>query len=113
MAAHYLFQHPDQIDGLVFLASYPASSDILTAYTGSVLSISGSLDGLATPEKINASKALLAPTTQYVEIQGGDHAFFGWYGAQKGDNPATITREEQQGVVVDEIVAMLTSISAK
>lgn len=59
MAAHYLYQHPDQIEGLVLLASYPASKDDLTRYAGKVLSISGSLDGLATPEKIDSSKLLL------------------------------------------------------
>ncbi len=84
MAANYLFKHPDQFDGLVFLASYPASSDDLSAYTGKVLSISGSLDGLATPAKITASRALLPKDAQFVEIEGGNHAYFGWYGNQSG-----------------------------
>jgi hypothetical protein len=29
-----------------------------------------------------------------VSIEGGNHAQFGWYGPQEGDNPATISREE-------------------
>jgi hypothetical protein len=111
MAAHYLFLHPDQISGLVLLASYPASKDELTAYSGQVLSISGSLDGLATPEKINESKALLPASSQFVEIQGGNHAYFAWYGDQSGDNAATVTREVQQSVIVLSILPLLENVN--
>lgn len=111
MAAHYLYQHPDQIEGLVLLASYPASKDDLTGYAGKVISISGSLDGLATPEKIEASKLLLPVSTQYLVIQGGNHAFFGWYGDQSGDNPATITRKVQQLTVLLGILPIMQSVS--
>jgi Predicted hydrolase of the alpha/beta-hydrolase fold len=103
MAADELFKHSDKFSGLILLASYPANSDDLSRYPGKVLSLSGSLDGLATPAKIEASRALLPATTQFVEIQGGDHAYFGWYGPQSGDQPATITREEQQQTVIDQI----------
>jgi pimeloyl-ACP methyl ester carboxylesterase len=103
MAADYLFKHQEQFDGLILLASYPANSDDLSRYAGKVLSLSGLLDGLATPVKITASKALLPAASQFFEIQGGDHAFFGWYGAQAGDNMATITREQQQTIVIRQI----------
>lgn len=108
MAANYLFKHPNQFEGLVFLASYPASSDDLSTYAGNVLSISGSLDGLATPDKIAASHPLLPRETRFVEISGGNHAFFGWYGNQSGDNAATISREAQQKIVVEEISKILS-----
>jgi dienelactone hydrolase len=112
MAAHYLVQHPDQIAGLVLLASYPGSKDDLTGYTGKVLSISGSLDGLATPAKINASKSLLPASAQYLVIQGGNHAYFGWYGDQPGDNAATITRKIEQLTIVLAILPILKNVSA-
>jgi len=41
-----------------------------------------------------------AATTQWVAIDGGDHAQFGWYGPQDGDQPATISREAQQAQVL-------------
>jgi pimeloyl-ACP methyl ester carboxylesterase len=110
MAAHYLFQHPDEFSGLIFLASYPASSDDLTGYAGRVLSLSGALDGLATPEKIAASHSLLPDSTKFVEIPGGNHAYFGWYGDQSGDNPAGISRESQQTIVVENILELLSTI---
>ena len=101
MAASYLYNHPDDLDGLVLLASYPAENNDLSDYQGGVLSISASLDGLATPDKIIASRALLPASTQWVVIEGGNHAYFGWYGPQKGDNPAMITREEQQQTMLN------------
>ncbi len=110
MAANFLFKQPDQFEGLVFLASYPASSDDLSAYAGKVLSISGSVDGLATPAKITASRKLLPEEAQFVEISGGNHANFGWYGNQSGDNDASISREEQQTIVVESITELLADL---
>ncbi len=111
MAAHYLFENQQAMNGLLLVASYPAGSDDLTDYFGKVTSVSGSLDGLATPADINASRALLPSTTTFFEIQGGDHAQFGWYGEQAGDNPAEISREEQQQELVNSILELLSSVA--
>lgn len=111
MAASYVYEHPDQVDGLVFLASYPADSNDLSTYAGSVLSMSGSLDGLATPMKIERSTALLPVSTEWVIIDGGNHAQFGWYGAQKGDNAATISRVEQQQKVIESTTELLNKVN--
>ena len=73
-----------------------------------VTSIFGTLDGLATPAEIEASKALVPPAATFVPIEGGNHAQFGWYGPQQGDNEATITREEQQEQVIAATEAALT-----
>lgn len=110
MAASYLYNHPDEIEGLILLASYPAKSNDLSSYDGEVVSISASLDGLATPDKIAASEPLLPPQTVWVVIEGGNHAYFGWYGDQKGDNQAAITREEQQQVVIESTLQLLTEV---
>lgn len=110
MAAHFVNEVPGQISGLLLLAAYPAGSDDLTAYTGSVLSVSANLDGLATPENIDASRVLLPPQTQWLQIQGGNHAGFGYYGDQKGDNQAKITREEQQRLLLEGTLTFLADI---
>lgn len=39
-----------------------------------------------------------------VVIEGGCHAYFGAYGEQEGDRPATITKEEQIKITTEEIV---------
>jgi len=110
MAANYVFNHPDAVDGLVLWASYPAGNNGLQSYTGAITSISGTLDGLATVENMAAYRGLLPAQTIFVPIQGGNHAQFGWYGDQPGDNPATISREDQQAQTVAATAALLASL---
>jgi pimeloyl-ACP methyl ester carboxylesterase len=110
MAANFVYTHPGVVDGLVLWASYPAASNDLTNSDVQVVSISGTLDGLSTPEKIAASIPLLPAETVWVPIEGGDHAQFGWYGAQSGDNPATISREAQQVQIVQATVELLAGL---
>ena len=108
-AAIYADRNPDAVDGVVFWAAYPPDSNSLADQPDlQVASIYGTLDGLATPAKIEASKALLPPNTTYVPIEGGNHAQFGYYGPQDGDNEATITREEQQTQVISATLAALS-----
>jgi hypothetical protein len=110
MAALYADKHVDQIKGLVLWASYPAKSNDLSNSTIRVVSIYGSQDGLATPAKIEASRPLLPADTTWVQITGGNHAQFGWYGAQPGDHPATISREDQQAQIIQATLDLLRSI---
>jgi hypothetical protein len=107
MAARFAGQHPDVVVGLVLWASYPAESNDLSKQDLTVVSIYGTRDGLATIEKIDASRPYLPPTTMWVAIEGGNHAQFGWYGDQRGDNPATISRAAQQAQIVTATLALL------
>src|SRR5512135_292658 len=100
MAAAFARTHLNTIQGLALWAAYPASSDDLSNSSLHVVSIFGSLDGLATGEKIDASRPLLPADTTWVPITGGNHAQFGWYGDQAGDNPASISRSDQQAQVI-------------
>jgi predicted alpha/beta-hydrolase family hydrolase len=111
MAALYADNHRDQIKGLVLWASYPANSNDLSDSTIKVASIYATLDGLATPDKIDASRRLLPADTTWVQIVGGNHAQFGWYGLQSGDNRATISREEQQTQLVQATLDLLKTVS--
>ena len=107
MAARFAYQNPASVQGLVLMASYPASSDDLSGYDLKVLSIFGTQDTVMAGGSIEDSRALLPDDTRWKAIEGGNHAQFGWYGAQQGDNPATISREEQQRQVVDAPRALL------
>lgn len=110
MAASYAANHPGDVAGLVLWAAYPAAGDDLSESDLQVVSISGSLDGLATREKIDASRLLLPADTTWVEISGGNHAQFGWYGDQAGDNPATITRDQQEDQIIEATLRVLENI---
>jgi acetyl esterase/lipase len=57
MAANFAHSQSGKAQGLVLWASYPAGSDDLSSSVMKVLSISGTLDGLSTPTKIEASQA--------------------------------------------------------
>ena len=108
MAARYVLDHPGSVQGLVLLAAY---SDMdISGYDIAVTSIAGALDGLATADNIASAAALLPPDTVFVTIAGGNHAQFGWYGEQAGDNPATISREEQQAQTIAAIEDLLARI---
>jgi pimeloyl-ACP methyl ester carboxylesterase len=110
-AAHYLTGHlPSALKGVFFWASFPDKSASLAALPLKVVSIYATNDGLALPATVEASSDLLPPETRWVAIQGGNHAGFGWYGAQPGDRPATIERTAQQAQVVDAMVSFLDSI---
>jgi dienelactone hydrolase len=110
MAANFVHSHPDAVQGLILWASYPANSDDLSSSEIKVLSISGTLDGLSTPAKIEASRSLLPADTIFFPINGGDHAQFGWYGPQAGDNPAAISRGDQQHQAIQATLDFLAGL---
>ncbi|MFK0041442.1 alpha/beta hydrolase [Paenarthrobacter sp. NPDC090517] len=97
------------VDGLLLYASYPLDS--MHDRSGlQVLSVSGSEDGLGTPAKIDASRELLPLDASFVEIQGGNHAFFGSYGAQPGDGNPTVDRAVAQGQIAEATVSFLMQL---
>ena len=110
MSARFAHQNAEIVDGLVLWAAYPASADDLSGHSLAVTSIYGTLDGLATEEEIEASRPLVPPDATWVGIEGGNHAQFGWYGPQSGDNPATISLAEQQEQVVAATLALLSGL---
>ncbi len=111
MAARFVRVHPQIAQGLVLWAAYPAESDNLSSDNLAVVSIYGTRDGLATADKIDKSRALLPANTRWTPIEGGNHAQFGWYGAQPGDGQATISREEQQRQIVAATLDLVQGLS--
>jgi hypothetical protein len=110
MAAYFVKRNPGLLAGLFFWAAYPASNDDLSDFSIHVLSVYGTLDGLATKDDIDASHALLPANTIWMPIEGGNHAQFGWYGDQPGDNPATISRETQQQIAIQAVLDLLQAL---
>jgi dienelactone hydrolase len=99
----------DDLDGIVFWASYP-TDDALKNTNMRVLSIYGTRD-MGGMDAFNASRGKLPAKTDFVVIDGGNHGQFGDYGFQPGDNEATITRADQQSQIVDATVQFLQSLS--
>jgi len=111
MAARYAFNNPDAVEGLVMLAAFPEAQFDFSERELSVASIYGSEDGLATVAEVEASKPLLPDDAKFILIEGGNHAQFGWYGAQAGDNDATISRDAQFEQTVEGTLSVLESVS--
>jgi pimeloyl-ACP methyl ester carboxylesterase len=113
MAARFAYQHASAVDGLVLWAAYPAENNSLADRQLAVVSIYGAQDGLATVEKVSASRPLLPSDTRWVPVEGGNHAQFGWYGPQVGDNPARITTAAQQQATVAATLQLVASLSTE
>lgn len=111
MASRFVSEQKDQIVGMAFLASYPDKKGSLAESDLAVLSLTGSKDGVLNQEKYESSKAYLPKDTTIKVIEGGNHAGFGEYGKQKGDNPATITNEMQQKEISRHLTDWLIKLS--
>lgn len=103
MAARYAAAHPDQVKGVFFLASYPDSKGNLKDKNLPVISLLGSDDGVIKMDSVQSGRAYLPANTLYFTVEGGNHAQFGSYGAQKGDNPAKISPAEQWNQTVSAL----------
>jgi dienelactone hydrolase len=112
MAAAFVASDPAAVEGLVLWGAYPSSGDDLSSWSGAVVSVTATNDGLTTPDDVSRTKPLLPADAEFVTITGGNHAQFGWYGEQRGDGVATISREDQQSQVVDATVRLLGALAA-
>jgi pimeloyl-ACP methyl ester carboxylesterase len=92
-AAIYASGHPEKISGLILCAAYPTRQlgEDLTE-----LILYGSEDRVLNMEKLEEGRAYAPERSREYCIEGGNHAFFGDYGLQKGDGEALLTPEEQQ-----------------
>ncbi|MDO4535761.1 MAG: alpha/beta hydrolase [Clostridium perfringens] len=106
MASNYGMKN-DRIKGIIFYASYP-QGDKLKNSDKKVLSIYGSLDGVANLE--NIKNASLPDDAKFIEIEGGNHSQFGSYGEQSKDNKATISEDEQIHLAAKYTVELLNSL---
>ena len=109
MSAVYAADHGDELKGIVLLAAYATkklNDDLMEVV------LYGSEDGVLNRAKIVESRKF-APSLSghYLEkvIEGGNHAFVGNYGRQKGDGEAGITAEEQQEKIVRLVMEAIRS----
>ncbi len=106
-AARYAHDNPERVDGLLLIAAYPEAGVDLSGRGLPVAIIYAELDGLSTVAEVEASFASLPADSAKRKIAGGNHAQFGWYGPQSGDNPARIGRDEQARQTLDAVLELL------
>lgn len=97
-AASTIAETNDKIKGIIFLASYPIDAIDVTSLT-----VYGEIDGVLPVEDIEASRENLREDAVFYEIEDGNHANFGMYGEQKGDNVSPLSAQEQLDETLEAI----------
>jgi pimeloyl-ACP methyl ester carboxylesterase len=72
-----------------------------------VVKIGGTRDCVAPRDRAEAAAGNLPAATEWVWIEGANHAQFGWYGFQLGDCRAAIPRTQQQSELLGAVKALL------
>lgn len=105
MAASYAAENADSFEGIVLLGAYSTAD--LSETQLDVLSIYGSVDGVMNKSKYDKYKTNLPEDFSEFIIEGGNHAFYGVYGTQRGDGKATVTNEEQIKITANKIIEFI------
>lgn len=105
MAANYAAKHAEDYAGLVLLAAYSTAD--LSGSGLRVLSVVGTEDGVLNREEYERCRENLPADARELVIDGGCHAYFGCYGAQRGDGVPTIGNLEQIERSADAIAALV------
>ena len=102
VAAIYAANHGGTLDSLILCAAFPTKA--LPADL-KVISLYGSEDHVIDLSQVEKGRSFVFSDC-YVEhvIQGGNHAQFGNYGAQRGDGQASLSVQDQQTEAVDVIL---------
>ncbi len=110
MASRFAASHPDELEGVFFLASYPDEKGSLKSTTLAALSVLGTEDKVLDRKKYLEGRAYLPDNTVYYSLEGGNHAQFGSYGPQKGDGEATISENRQQAETVRVLLDWMSNL---
>ncbi len=108
VASNYTYSNQDDFEGLILVSSF-----VLDDFSDSdlrVFSIYGSNDEVLNMSNLNKSHELMPQDFSEFIIPGGNHAYMGSYGEQKGDGKATISHEEQWEYAVEAITNFIIPI---
>jgi len=97
-----------KINALVLWGAF-CNNDV-AASVPNVISIYGAQDGLLGKRSADELKNGLPANTRWVVIGGGNHAMFGDYGNQSGDNPLSLTPADARQRIADETAGFLLAL---
>ncbi len=111
MACRYASGADDgTLEGVVLFAAYCDDSDDLGDRGYSVLSVQGTADGVIDSDTERANRPLLGSDARIVEVEGMNHAQFGAYGDQRGDNAPEIDDEEARSELVEAVLEWIRGL---
>ena len=105
MASVYASKNIEKVEGLILLGAYPSADLSVSALK--MISIYGSEDKILNRQSFEENKSYGPKDSKYIEIKGGNHAFYGSYGQQNKDGIATITAQEQQDLTAEKILEFM------
>ena len=111
----YVQDFSDKVDGIVIWAAYPSELYRIDDKKIKAICIYGTRNPNCNADEIEENKPFLPQDTVFVEIEGGNHTQFGYYDTspdpvQPGDGIATITRQEQQDIIIRSTVDFLEQL---
>ena len=107
VAVNVAASRPPGLSGLVLIGtSHPRDVD-LRHLTIPVTKISGTRDGLASVEEVEANRSRLPAATRWIWVDGGNHSQFGWYGFQPGDYWADVDAATQRDIMIRGVLEAL------
>ncbi|HET9372285.1 MAG TPA: alpha/beta hydrolase [Vicinamibacterales bacterium] len=110
MAARFAAEHPAELAGLVLVGTTHPRDQDLSGAPYLVLKVAGTQDCVAPLDDARANAAKLPPATEWVVIDGANHAQFGYYGSQINDCRAHVSRETQQRQLLDGMSAFVARV---
>ncbi len=110
VASNYAQSNPG-VRALVLWAAYPQND--LSSLTLPTLALFGEKDGVLRQEQLEASLGKFPQNTLRQRIPGLNHAGFGAYGPQRGDNPADLPPEAGWEEIARRTVAFLNQALAQ
>jgi dienelactone hydrolase len=111
MAAQFVAGNPGVMRGIALWASYAATD--ISGSAATCASAYGTLDAGAEKIASTDSRKLLPSDCVFTTIKGGNHEQMGYYTGQPNDPPATISRDDQQGIVAQATLEMLARVQAQ
>jgi pimeloyl-ACP methyl ester carboxylesterase len=108
LSALFASRYPSELSGLLLVATTHPRDQNLSALRIPVLKINGTKDCVADVKSSKANASKLPTHSVWTTIVGANHAQFGYYGSQLGDCRATISRDEQQRQLHEEVMRWLS-----
>ncbi|MER3553463.1 MAG: alpha/beta hydrolase [Meiothermus sp.] len=107
VASNFAQSNPDA-KAIVMWSSYPQND--LSALEKPTLLLRGDRDGVVRKDRLEQNRAKFPKNTQFVSLPGLDHASFGGYGPQRGDNAATVGKEEGWDLIAKRTLEFLDKL---
>ena len=109
LSALFASRYPADLSGLLLIGTTHPKDQDLSSLRIPVLKVSGTRDCVADLKTSKAGAAKLPAQAVWTTIVGANHAQFGYYGTQLGDCSATISREDQQRQLREDVLGWLAA----